>query len=138
MGAIWRAKLARLRDERGVSLVEFALVATIFFTLVFGILDLGRAAYQYNIVANSAREGARLAIIQSNTNAQVQSRVIASSANFITAGDITITRSTCTSIPCGTTTVSVRHVFTPITPLIRGIVGNSLALSASSTMVVER
>jgi Flp pilus assembly protein TadG len=138
MVTIWRAKRSGLRDERGVSLVEFALVATTFFMIVFGVLDLGRAAFQYNLIANSAREGARLAIIQSNTSAQVQSRVISSSANFIAAGDITITRSTCTAIPCGTATVSVRHTFTPITPLIRGIVGNSLTLSASSTMVVER
>ena len=137
MGAMWRAKLPRLRDERGVSLVEFALVATVFFTIVFGILDLGRAAYQYNLIANSAREGARLAIIQSNTNAQVRNRVIASSGNLITAGNITIGRGTCAS-SCGTATVSVSHPFTPLTPLIVGIVGNSLTLSASSTMVVER
>ncbi len=135
---MWRARGPKLRDERGATLVEFALVATVFFTIVFGVLDLGRAAFQFNVIANSAREGARLAIIQSNTNAQVQNRVIASSANIISAGDITITRSTCTALPCGTATVSVRHTFTPLTPLIAGLVGSPLTLTASSTMVVER
>ncbi len=119
--------------------MEFALVAPIFFLIVFGVLDLGRVVYQYNLIANSAREGARLAIIQSNTNAQVTDRVVASSANLIAAGNVAISGTrTCTAGPCGTVTVSVQRTFVPVTPLIGNIVGNSLTLTASSTMVVER
>ncbi|HSH79424.1 MAG TPA: TadE/TadG family type IV pilus assembly protein [Herpetosiphonaceae bacterium] len=135
---MWRARGPRLRDERGVNLVEFALVAPVFFLIIFGILDFGRVTYQYNLIASSAREGARMAIIQSKTDTQVRDRVVASSAGLLTAGNVTIIRSTCPPFPCGTATISVTHAFTPVTPLISNIIGESLTLRASSTMVVER
>ncbi len=136
---MWAAKTLKLGDERGTNLVEFAIIATAFLLLVFGTIDLGRAVFQYNMLASSAREGARVAIIQSNTNTQVTNRAVASSANLLAAGDVTISGTrTCAAQPCGTVTVAVRRTFTPVTPLIAGIVGSSLTLTASSTMVVER
>jgi Flp pilus assembly protein TadG len=52
------------RDERGAAMVEFAFVAVILFTLVFGIIDFGRAIFLYNNLTNAAREGARFAAVQ--------------------------------------------------------------------------
>jgi hypothetical protein len=56
----------RRRSERcrGQSLVEFAIVGPLFFILVFGCIDFGRAYYHQNQLTNAAREGARLAILQ--------------------------------------------------------------------------
>jgi Flp pilus assembly protein TadG len=51
------------RDERGAAAVEFAIVATIFFMLVFGIIDFGFAFHSWNNAVNAAREGARLAAV---------------------------------------------------------------------------
>jgi len=48
------------RDERGSSLVEFALVIPVIMLLIFGAVDLGRAVYAYNTIANAARDGARV------------------------------------------------------------------------------
>lgn len=47
--------------ERGVSLIEFALVLPILFLLVMGIFDYGRAIQANNIVINMSREGGNLA-----------------------------------------------------------------------------
>jgi Flp pilus assembly protein TadG len=125
--------------ESGQSMVEFALAALVFFIVIFGIIDFGRAAYEYNIIASSAREGARMAIIQSRSNTDVTNRVVSSSANLLSAGNVTISGTrTCSALPCGTVTVAVTRTYTPATPLIATIVGNSLVLTASSTMVVER
>jgi len=55
------------RDERGAAAVEFAIVATIFFMLVFGIIDFGFAFHSWNNAVNAAREGARLAAVDPNT-----------------------------------------------------------------------
>src|SRR3954451_8039489 len=51
----------RARGDRGVSMVEFAVVAVTLFTIVFGTIDLGRAYFTWQSVKNSAREGAAFA-----------------------------------------------------------------------------
>ena len=54
------------RRTKGQSLVEFSLVAPIFFLILFGIVEFGRAVYYIQILNNSAREGARYAIVHGN------------------------------------------------------------------------
>ncbi len=49
--------------RRGQALVEFALVAPIFFLLLFAIIDFGRYVYYVEILNNAAREGTRYAIV---------------------------------------------------------------------------
>jgi Flp pilus assembly protein TadG len=51
------------RRSLGQSLTEFALVAPIFFVILFGIIDFGRYVYYVQILNNAAREGARYAIV---------------------------------------------------------------------------
>ena len=58
-----RRSAGSLRDERGAAAVEFAIVASIFFLLVFGIIDFGFAFHTWNGTANAAREGARRAAV---------------------------------------------------------------------------
>ncbi len=126
-------------DQTGQSLVEFALVGMTFFIIIFGVFDLGRAVYQYNLLSSSAREGARVAVLQSNTDADVIDRAVQSSAGMLTSGDVTISGSrTCSAVPCPSVTVTVSHVFSPVTPLIGTLIGGSITMTASSTMVVER
>jgi Flp pilus assembly protein TadG len=54
------------RDERGVALVEFALVAPILFLLLFGMLDFGRAFNYWIDSTHLANEGARWAVVNKN------------------------------------------------------------------------
>ena len=55
------------RRTRGQALVEFALVIPLLLLLIFGIVDAGRLIYAYNTVSNSARNGARVAIVNQST-----------------------------------------------------------------------
>ena len=55
--------LAHPPGRRGQALVEFALVAPIFFLLLFAIIDFGRYVYYVEILNNAAREGTRYAIV---------------------------------------------------------------------------
>lgn len=50
-------------DENGQDLIEYALVAPLFFLLVFAIVEAGVLLLAYGSVANAAREGARAAIV---------------------------------------------------------------------------
>lgn len=51
------------QPERGQALVEFALVSIVFFIFVFGMIDAGRAVWNYNTLAQATREGTRYAIV---------------------------------------------------------------------------
>lgn len=50
-------------DERGQSLVEFALLLPLMLLIVTGLFDLARAVWQENTLAYAAREGTRYAIV---------------------------------------------------------------------------
>jgi Flp pilus assembly protein TadG len=50
-----------LERQRGTAAVEFALIAIVFFTLVFGILEVARAMYLFNTLQEVTRRGAALA-----------------------------------------------------------------------------
>jgi Flp pilus assembly protein TadG len=51
------------RNRRGVAAVEFAIVAPILVTIVFGMIQLGRAFEMQTLLDVAAREGARFASI---------------------------------------------------------------------------
>ena len=44
-------------------MVEFALVAPMFFFLLFGIIEAGRFIFYYETLSHATREGARYAIV---------------------------------------------------------------------------
>lgn len=46
-------------DQRGQSLVEFAVSSVVLVLLVGGIVDIGRSMYVTETLSNAAREGAR-------------------------------------------------------------------------------
>lgn len=56
------------RRPRAQALVEFALVAPIFFLLLFAIIDFGRYVYYVQILNNAAREGTRYAIVHGSAS----------------------------------------------------------------------
>lgn len=51
--------MSRIRRQKGLALVEFGLTVGILVVLVFGITEFGRAIYQYDTLAKSARDAAR-------------------------------------------------------------------------------
>lgn len=61
-----RWTLLAARSRRGQTLVEFAMVAPLFFLLLLSILEFGRAVYYLQILNSAAREGARYAIVHGN------------------------------------------------------------------------
>jgi Flp pilus assembly protein TadG len=52
------------RTERGATLLEFAIGATVFLTAMFGVLEFGRALWTHNALSDAARRAARYAINQ--------------------------------------------------------------------------
>lgn len=66
------------RGERSQALIEFALVSPVLLLLLFGIVDIGRAVFYFDTINHAAREGARVAVRNSErlpNNADVLSTV---------------------------------------------------------------
>ena len=59
---MFQMRLSR-KHERGSTLVEFSIAATVFLTAMFSILEFGRALWVHNALADAARRGARYAIV---------------------------------------------------------------------------
>jgi Flp pilus assembly protein TadG len=59
----------RHAPRQAQAMVEFALLAPLFFILLFGLVDFGRAIYFYNSIAHGAREAARYAVVMDNGGA---------------------------------------------------------------------
>ena len=70
-----RAGRRKHRRARGAALVEFALLAPLFFAIVFGIVDFGVAYNDWISLRQGAREGARQAVtgrVGSDTSCSIQ------------------------------------------------------------------
>lgn len=51
------------RRDRGAVLLEFAVVAVVLFTILFGIIEFGSAFNDYQSLRQVVREGARTAVV---------------------------------------------------------------------------
>jgi Flp pilus assembly protein TadG len=144
-------------------MVEFAVLAPVFFLLLLGTIDLGRAVYTYNAISNAAREGARAGVPFDNplpTNATVLAAVQSKlGGGFTLNTDPCLTSPPCTTPTTPTTpnsgyiwyssgigqaqasphpiTVKITFLFQPWIPVVRDASGNGVTFSAETTMETE-
>lgn len=64
---------------RGSTIVEFAVVFTLLFAMMLGIIDFARAVYAYHGVANAAREATRYASIRGHASCTTTPRTFPTS-----------------------------------------------------------
>jgi Flp pilus assembly protein TadG len=60
-------RVAAKSKERGSSLLEQSFILVFLLTMMFGIIDCGRALYTYHFVSNVAREASRWASVRSQS-----------------------------------------------------------------------
>jgi Flp pilus assembly protein TadG len=61
-----------LPARRGATAVEFAVVAPVFFLLLLGIVEFGRALMGMELLTEAARIASRQAIIEGTSSAQIR------------------------------------------------------------------
>lgn len=128
----------RRRHQRGQSLVETALVLPILLVILMGIFDFGRAIFAFNAVSNSAREAARVAIVNQNSTAVEEEGKRAAIGLDPDAIDVTFAIPDCGTVLVGcTASVTVDHEWTALTPIIGSLVG-PIDLSSTTEMKIER
>ncbi len=143
---------SRPHKQRGAALVEFAIVAALFCTVLIGILEFGRVLFYWNTASEAVRLGARTAVVCDADATVIKSRItgllplLASSnvnLSYTPSGcdsDPTTARNTCTFVTVSVTNVSVKTMipFVPITltmpPLTTTLPRESLASSTGGTV----
>jgi Flp pilus assembly protein TadG len=110
-----------LRFQAGTTAVEFGIVSALFFTLLIGVMEMGRMLFYWNSAAEATRLGARMAVVCDIGDADIKARMrqMFSSlpADHI---DIAYQPSGCTIDTCQTVTVSIAPgvSFTPMIPFL--------------------
>jgi Flp pilus assembly protein TadG len=127
------------RTRRGAAVVEFAVIAPLFFMMVFGIIEFGRALMVQQILTNASREGARRAIVEGATASEVKELVSDYLSNASVSGSTTqVSPQSLQAVGMGdkvTVTVSVPYASVAWMP--SWFLGNN-TLTASTTMRGER
>jgi Flp pilus assembly protein TadG len=130
------SRRSQQRSRRGASVVEFAIVAPLFFLLVFGMIEFGRMVMVQQVLTNASREGARRAVLSGVSDTDVEATVENYLANASISG-ATVTVATQAPTPPDTAEARIVTVTIPFnqvswlpTPIFLG----SNTLSASTTM----
>jgi Flp pilus assembly protein TadG len=128
-------------DERGQTLVEFALASLLFLATLFGTIQFGLAVWRYNMVSNLAQEGARWASVHGKnsgspkTAADIQTYVQSRAVGLPVTVPAPPTSNPSALVAGETVTVKVETTFQPLT---RVIPNASLTLHSTVKMVVAR
>ena len=129
-----RLRSARLRDERGASAVEFALIVPLLIVLVLGIAEFGHAFQVSGTLSAAAREGVRVMALQNDpVAARTAVRTAAPSLDpAVTDAQIVITPAACPTT--GPTTTTVRLTVTYPMPFLTHFFGSGATLHGTGVM----
>lgn len=112
------------RKQIGAAAIEFALIASIFFTILIGILEMGRVLFYMNSAAEATRLGARIAVVCNKdeaalkaikTNMKKRLSILADNNINVNYEPAPCTQATCNTINVAITGVSVT-TFIPLIP----------------------
>lgn len=127
-----------IRDKRGQSLVELALVIPLLIIVLFGIIEFGRVFHSYLIITHASREGARVGVV-GQSNGEIQQR-IQEAAPLANMDKLTITITPTdqgSRTPGVPLTISIDYKVELFTPVLGSILPNPVPLQAQTTMRME-
>ena len=122
----------RIRSERGAAMLETAITLPILLLVSVSIFEFGRAYQTWEVMTNAAREGARIAVLDGTTDADIRARVNQylgiGGLSTQPDGNISVSR----TVPLAGTTATASQVqinypfaFMVLNPIVRLVVPNS-------------
>lgn len=127
--------------KRGQTLVEFAMVASVFLLLLFGIIQMARAVYSYNFVSYAARDATRYAIVHGSkslspaASSDVKNFVVNEANGFDTSQFTVTTTWNPDNNPGSSVNVVVTYNFSLSIPFFGNV---TLPLTSTSQMVISQ
>jgi len=110
-----------MKRERGVALIEFALILPMLLMIIFITTELGRAIQQYNTLAKSVREAARFLSVRAPGTGMTQARNIILYGNPAGTGTIQVAGLSASHVPNPTwATIGSYPAFNTVTVTVQG------------------
>lgn len=113
--------------QRGVAAVEFAIISSLLFTMLLGVIEMGRLFWTWNAAVEATRYGARLAVVCDLNDSHIKSEMIsglptlANSNIVVTYLNPPAADNTCTAVNCKAVKVSLtgytHNTIIPFVPL---------------------
>ena len=111
--------------QRGVAAVEFAIVASLFFMLLLGAMEMARLLWTWNAAAEATRLGARMAVVCDVGDSRIVARM-RERLPYLQASHVRIdylnpgsAPNTCTASTCKAVSVTLSgYTHVPIIPFV--------------------
>jgi Flp pilus assembly protein TadG len=108
--------------RRATSTVEFAFVAPVFFLLVLGIIEIGRACMVTELLTEAARRACRQGVLEGTSSSTIQQ----TASDYLTSVGINGETANVyvNDAPAGSTNVSAMPAYTEITVVVTVPIAN--------------
>jgi Flp pilus assembly protein TadG len=126
-----------LKNEKGQSMVEFALLLPVLILIIMGIMEFGLILNSYLALNNASREGARIGAV-GGTDTQIRNAVLTTSPT-LNPSDVSVVITPLQAVRKSgdTLKVTVNYRYHTIIPIIGNIINNVVNLNAETSMRVE-
>ena len=106
----------------GASAVEFAIVAPVFFLLVLGIIEIGRACMVTELLTEAARRACRQSVIEGTSSSTIQQ----SAVDFLSTVGVNgeSVNVFVNDVPAGSSNVQSMPAYTEITVVVSVPIAN--------------
>jgi Flp pilus assembly protein TadG len=126
----------RFRNQRGGTVLEMAIAGPLFFILMFGITEFGRAVWLYSTLSHASREAARFAIVRGAESGRAVSETdvetfVQNRAPGLQDADVTTTWEP-NNLAGSVVEVQVQTTFEPVVGIIP-----SIPMSSTSRLVIS-
>jgi Flp pilus assembly protein TadG len=132
--------MKRYRNQKGAALLEAAITVPIILLISVGIFEFGRAYQTWQVLTNAAREGARIAVLETTTDAEIRTRVNdylrSGGLKAVSDENIPISRSVALTASSTASTVEIDYPFEfmVLNPVVRLIAPTDTKTGAPITM----
>ncbi|WP_299013387.1 TadE/TadG family type IV pilus assembly protein [uncultured Photobacterium sp.] len=76
-------KILSLKKQQGTTIVEFTVVASLFFILIFSVIEFGRLLFTWHVLNETSRRVARLASVCQVTTTEQADTISAGIVNSV-------------------------------------------------------
>lgn len=109
-----------MRCQKGTTSLEFAIVGSVFFLMLFGTMEVGRLYFTQESLREVTAAAARLAMIDPSLNGCVQpAEEVAAMTPFLQPGSLTLCVTRNVSAGQTTLTIDAAYPFRPVIPALR-------------------
>ncbi len=126
-----------IKEEKGQSLVEMALLLPILLLVLVGIFDLGRVMYTQMHLHLATQETVRLGGLGASDEEMIQF-----AKDFVNVGDVTLLEVTINPtennrVSGDYVTVSLQYPIQFFTPFVSRVIPSTFKMTANSTIRIE-